>query len=60
MVELFQPQYGHVVGTGGFTGPPQEGCVEIAYWTFKEFLDSTNKCNTFGVAKKVCVMFFGA
>lgn len=26
-----------VVGTGGFTGPPQEGCVEIAYWTFKEF-----------------------
>jgi hypothetical protein len=26
----------------------------------KDYLDSTNKCNTFGVAKKVCVMFFGA
>ena len=27
----------HVVGTGGFTGQPQDGRVEIAYGTFKEF-----------------------
>jgi RimJ/RimL family protein N-acetyltransferase len=26
-----------VVGTGGFTGPPKDGKVEIAYWTFKQF-----------------------
>ncbi|HZJ35597.1 MAG TPA: GNAT family N-acetyltransferase [Gillisia sp.] len=26
-----------VVGTGGFTGQPKDGKVEIAYWTFKEF-----------------------
>jgi len=26
-----------VVGTGGFTGQPKAGSVEIAYWTFKEF-----------------------
>ncbi len=26
-----------VVGTGGFTGHPKDGKVEIAYWTFKEF-----------------------
>ncbi len=26
-----------VVGTGGFTGQPKDGTVEIAYWTFKEF-----------------------
>jgi [ribosomal protein S5]-alanine N-acetyltransferase len=26
-----------VVGTGGFTGSPKEGSVEVAYWTFKEF-----------------------
>lgn len=26
-----------VVGTGGFTGQPQDGKVEIAYGTFKEF-----------------------
>jgi len=26
-----------VVGTGGFTGQPNDGKVEIAYWTFKEF-----------------------
>jgi [ribosomal protein S5]-alanine N-acetyltransferase len=26
-----------VVGTGGFTGQPKNGKVEIAYWTFKEF-----------------------
>jgi [ribosomal protein S5]-alanine N-acetyltransferase len=36
-VGYFVIKDGHVVGTGGFTGPPQEGCVEIAYWTFKEF-----------------------
>jgi RimJ/RimL family protein N-acetyltransferase len=26
-----------VVGTGGFTGQPNNGKVEIVYWTFKEF-----------------------
>ncbi|MBA3662570.1 MAG: GNAT family N-acetyltransferase [Gammaproteobacteria bacterium] len=26
-----------IVGTGSFTGQPQDGKVEIAYWTFKEF-----------------------
>jgi [ribosomal protein S5]-alanine N-acetyltransferase len=26
-----------VVGSCGFTGKPQDGKVEIAYWTFKEF-----------------------
>ena len=26
-----------VVGTGGFTGQPKDGKIEIAYWTFKEF-----------------------
>ena len=26
-----------IVGTGGFTGQPKDGKVEIAYWTFKEF-----------------------
>lgn len=26
-----------VVGSCGFTGQPQDGKVEIAYWTFKEF-----------------------
>jgi [ribosomal protein S5]-alanine N-acetyltransferase len=26
-----------VVGTGGFTGPPKNGKIEIAYWTFKQF-----------------------
>ncbi|MBL7831947.1 MAG: GNAT family N-acetyltransferase [Saprospiraceae bacterium] len=26
-----------VVGTGGFTGQPKDGKVEIAYWTFKDF-----------------------
>jgi RimJ/RimL family protein N-acetyltransferase len=26
-----------VVGTGGFTGQPKDGKVEIVYWTFKEF-----------------------
>lgn len=26
-----------VVGTGGFTGKPNEGKVEIAYWTFSAF-----------------------
>ncbi len=26
-----------IVGTGGFTGQPKNGKVEIAYWTFKEF-----------------------
>lgn len=26
-----------IVGCGGFVGQPQDGKVEIAYWTFKEF-----------------------
>ena len=26
-----------VVGTGGFIDKPEDGKVEIAYWTFKEF-----------------------
>jgi len=26
-----------VLGTCGFTGQPQEGKVELAYWTFKEY-----------------------
>jgi [ribosomal protein S5]-alanine N-acetyltransferase len=28
---------GQVVGSCSFTGPPVEGKVEIAYWTFKTF-----------------------
>jgi [ribosomal protein S5]-alanine N-acetyltransferase len=36
-----------VVGTGGFTGPPKDGRVEIAYWTFKGFEGK-------GVASFVC------
>jgi len=36
-----------VVGTGGFTGEPKEGKVEIAYWTFKEFEGQ-------GIASFVC------
>jgi [ribosomal protein S5]-alanine N-acetyltransferase len=36
-----------VVGTGGFTGPPKGGKIEIAYWTFKEFEGQ-------GVASFVC------
>ena len=36
-----------VVGTGGFTGQPKDGKVEIAYWTFKEFEGQ-------GVASFVC------
>ncbi|MBK7233660.1 MAG: GNAT family N-acetyltransferase, partial [Saprospiraceae bacterium] len=36
-----------VVGTCSFTGQPNEGKVEIAYWTFKEF-----ECQ--GVASFAC------
>jgi len=36
-----------VVGTGGFTGQPDNGKVEIAYWTFKEFEGQ-------GIASFVC------
>lgn len=36
-----------VVGTGGFTGKPNDGKVEIAYWTFKEFEGQ-------GIASFVC------
>ncbi|MFZ4056483.1 MAG: GNAT family N-acetyltransferase [Ferruginibacter sp.] len=36
-----------VVGTGGFTGQPKDGKVEIAYWTFKEFEQQ-------GIASFVC------
>ena len=36
-----------VVGTGGFTGQPKDGKVEIAYWTFKEFENQ-------GIASFVC------
>lgn len=36
-----------VVGTGGFTGQPKDGKVEIAYWTFKEFEGQ-------GIASFVC------
>lgn len=28
---------GEIVGCGGYKGPPQEGKVEIAYYTFKEY-----------------------
>ena len=30
-------EHGRVVGTCGFVGPPADGEVEIAYWTFPEF-----------------------
>lgn len=36
-VGYFVIKNNQVVGTGGFTGQPQEGRVEIAYWTFEEF-----------------------
>ena len=36
-----------VVGTGGFTGEPKDGKVELAYWTFKEFEGQ-------GIASFVC------
>ena len=36
-----------VVGTGGFIGQPEDGKVEIAYWTFKEF-------EGHGIASFVC------
>ena len=36
-VGYFVLRNNQIVGTGGFTGQPVEGKVEIAYWTFKEF-----------------------
>lgn len=36
-----------VVGTGGFTGKPKDGKVEIAYWTFTAFEGQ-------GIASFVC------
>lgn len=36
-----------IVGTGGFTGQPKDGKVEIAYWTFREFEGQ-------GIASFVC------
>jgi RimJ/RimL family protein N-acetyltransferase len=36
-VGYFTLKGNQVVGTGGFTGQPKDGKVEIAYWTFKEF-----------------------
>lgn len=36
-----------VVGTGGFTGQPEDGKVEIVYWTFNEF-------EGHGIASFVC------
>lgn len=35
-VGYFVVENQEIVGTGSFTGQPQEGSVEIAYWTFKE------------------------
>jgi [ribosomal protein S5]-alanine N-acetyltransferase len=36
-VGYFVIRQNQVVGSCGFTGKPQDGKVEIAYWTFKEF-----------------------
>ena len=46
-VGYFAFKSNQVVGTGGFIGQPQEGKVEIAYWTFKEFEGQ-------GIASFVC------
>lgn len=36
-VGYFVVRQNQIVGSCGFTGQPQNGNVEIAYWTFKEF-----------------------
>jgi RimJ/RimL family protein N-acetyltransferase len=36
-VGYFVIRDGEIVGSCGFVGPPRDGKVEIAYWTFKEF-----------------------
>ena len=36
-VGYFVVRQNQIVGSCGFTGKPQDGKVEIAYWTFKEF-----------------------
>jgi len=43
---------GEVLGTGSFTGTPQDGVVEIAFWTFPEFQGQ-------GVASYVCRQLVG-
>jgi len=46
-VGYFAHNNNQVVGTGGFTGQPKDGKIEIAYWTFKEFEGQ-------GIASFVC------
>lgn len=46
-IGYFALKNNQIVGTGGFTGQPQNGVVEIAYWTFKDFEGQ-------GVASFVC------
>jgi [ribosomal protein S5]-alanine N-acetyltransferase len=46
-IGYFAIKNNQVVGTGGFTGEPVNGKVEIAYWTFKQFENQ-------GVASFVC------
>lgn len=36
-VGYFVIRQGNIVGSCSFVGQPQDGKVEIAYWTFKEF-----------------------
>ncbi|MBX7062019.1 MAG: GNAT family N-acetyltransferase [Pyrinomonadaceae bacterium] len=36
-VGYFVVRGGRIVGSCGFAGQPQDGRVEVAYWTFKEF-----------------------
>lgn len=36
-IAYFVMRQDEIVGTCSFTGQPQDGKVEIAYWTFKEF-----------------------
>jgi len=46
-VGYFVVHNNQIVGTGGFTGQPQNEKVEIAYWTFKAFEGQ-------GIASFVC------
>lgn len=36
-IAYFVMRQDEIVGTCSFVGPPRDGKVEIAYWTFKEF-----------------------
>lgn len=36
-VGYFVVRQGKIVGSCGFVGPPKDGKVELAYWTFKEY-----------------------